>query len=305
MRIRARVIYDVDGWAYHNRALALRKYAPADFAVAIAPYPRRDDIDAALGDEPADVVLLLPAVRAETVRTAMRSRGWETKLVSAWSYPWPADLAALQRAQEHNDWVVFINRLSWARAGKPANSSTIWNGVDREVFRVTIPFERRRQKVLWVGSHVYRELKGYDSFIVPLWSELRARGIACEALLVDSRGSERRSPSEMCDWYNGGTVLVCASACEGTPNPVFEAAACGCTVVSTRVGNVMELVRDGENGFLAEQQVDALASAVQRSCADYPRLARRMQTDIAAWDWRRRSAEYFALFRKLLSDGNA
>src|SRR5262245_1885337 len=156
MRIRARVIYDVDGWAYHNRALALRKYAPADFDVAIAPYPRRADIDAALGDEPADVVLLLPAVRAETVRTAMRSRGWQAKLVSAWSYPWPADLAALQRAQEHSDWVVFTNRLSWARAGKPANSSTIWNGVDREVFRVTIPFERRRQKVLWVGARLSR-----------------------------------------------------------------------------------------------------------------------------------------------------
>jgi glycosyltransferase involved in cell wall biosynthesis len=305
MGIRVRVIYDIDGWAYHNRALALRKYAPEDFEVAIAPCPRRDDIDAALGDEPADVVLLLPAPRAEMVRNAMCRRGWRTKLVSAWSYPWPAELTALQRACEHSDWVLFINRVSWERAGQPANSSTILNGVDREEFRVTVPLERRRPKVVWVGSHVYRELKGYDSFIVPLWAELDQRGIDCEALLVDPRGSERRSPSEMRDWYNGGTVLVCASASEGTPNPAFEAAACGCTVVSTRVGNLPWLILDGENGFLVEREVGALSSAVIRACDDYPRLAHAMQHDIAAWDWRQRSKEYFALFRTLCDGGSA
>jgi hypothetical protein len=36
-----RVIYDVDGWAYHRRALALQRQAPDDLDVSIAPLRRR------------------------------------------------------------------------------------------------------------------------------------------------------------------------------------------------------------------------------------------------------------------------
>jgi hypothetical protein len=34
--IRVLVLYDVDGWAYHNRALALQKYSPEGFDIRIA-----------------------------------------------------------------------------------------------------------------------------------------------------------------------------------------------------------------------------------------------------------------------------
>jgi glycosyltransferase involved in cell wall biosynthesis len=109
----------------------------------------------------------------------------------------------------------------------------------------------------------------------------------------------------MADWYNTGTVLVCASATEGTPNPGLEAAACGCTVVSTPVGNMPELIRSGENGYLVERRVDALLEGVRTAVADYPRLARQMLADIQDWGWDRRSAAYFRLFRRLALGADA
>jgi hypothetical protein len=56
-----RIIYDVDGWAYHHQARAMQKYAPPDFEVSIAALElaARMRCRCALGDEPADVVFLL------------------------------------------------------------------------------------------------------------------------------------------------------------------------------------------------------------------------------------------------------
>ena len=178
-------------------------------------------------------------------------------------------------------------------------------GVDCDIFHVRTPIEGRRPKVLWVGSEIFRTLKGYDDYVVPLARELAARGIECEPLLVNSFDGPKRTLEEMAAWYNTGTVLVCASEAEGTPNPALEAAACGCTVVSTRVGNMPALIRDDENGYLVDRDVGALVDAVLRAVEHHARLARRMQADIGPWSWTHRSFEYYRMFRDVLdTDGD-
>jgi glycosyltransferase involved in cell wall biosynthesis len=60
------------------------------------------------------------------------------------------------------------------------------------------------------------------------------------------------------------------------PNALLEAMACGLPSVSTRVGGVKDLVRDGVNGLLAEpSDTESLASAIRRILAD-TESARRM-----------------------------
>ncbi len=200
---------------------------------------------------------------------------------------------------------IVNNRLAWEGLGRPARTVVCANGVDLDVFRVTRPIDERTPLVLWTGSQSQRDVKGYDDHVVPLARRLEALGIPTSLHLVDSRGPGIRSAHEMVDWYNRGTVLVCASTTEGTPNPALEAAACGCTVVSTPVGNMPELIRSGENGYLVERRVDALVDGVRAAVASYPRLARRMQADIQAWGWDRRSAEYFRVFRRVAQEVGA
>lgn len=297
-----RIIYDVEGWAYHHQAVALQKYAPSDFAVSIAPFKRVGTlaVEAALGDEPADVVFLLREFSTREVAEALRRRRWPSKLVVGWSCGFSRRLGEFYAMRHLADGWIFNNSECWIGSGRLPRTTAIANGVDLDTFAITRPPATRRPKVLWVGSELHRRLKGHDDLMVPLQAGLRARGIDCELLLVDSRGPQKRTPRQMAEWYNDGTVLVCASESEGTPNPALEAAACGCTVVSTRVGNMPELIRDDVNGYLVERNLDALAAGVARALGAYPRLSEAMQADIRTWHWADRSREHFAFFRDVL-----
>jgi glycosyltransferase involved in cell wall biosynthesis len=70
---------------------------------------------------------------------------------------------------------------------------------------------------------------------------------------------------ELARAYHALDVYVVTSRQEGGPKSVLEAMATGAPLVTTRVGQAQELVRDGENGLLADvDDVDALAAAVER-----------------------------------------
>ena len=296
-----RIIYDVEGWAYHARAVALRQHAPADFDVTIAALPRRGALEAALGGTAPDLILALSQYDVPAIRQALVERAWSAKLISAWNSGWPLQIPIFYRTYALADAVIINNRTAWERVGGLPRTYMLPNGVDLDRFRVINPLQRRRPRVLWTGSQLGRGRKGYDRFIVPLQQALHECGIDCELLLVDSYGDDKRSAAEMAAWYNTGTVLVCASEAEGTPNPALEAAACGCTVVSTPVGNMPELIRSGQNGYLVERESAALLAATRAACRDFLPLATEMQRDVRAWDWRSRSAGFYAAFREVLA----
>lgn len=296
-----RIIYDVDGWAFHNRALALQKYCPPDFAVSIASIQGASSLEAALGNKPVDIVFLMDRSKLLKIRSIIKERGWEPKIIANWSNGWPVRLPYFYHTHKHSDLVLINNRAYWEMAGELPGTYFLPNGVDLDIFRVTRPIAQREPRVLWVGSEKRRRLKGYDDLILPLGAKLAKLGIECDFHLVDSFGDEKLSPEEMAEWYNSGTILVVASETEGTPNPALEAAACGCTIVSTPVGNMPDLIRKGVNGYIVDRNVEALRRGVLSANAKYPKLAERMQRDIAKWSWESRSAIFFNLLRKFSS----
>ncbi|MCH7516467.1 MAG: glycosyltransferase, partial [Bacteroidetes bacterium] len=55
---------------------------------------------------------------------------------------------------------------------------------------------------------------------------------------------------KMVEFYHDVDVQLCTSFREGTHNPLFEAAACGKALISTKVGCAPDLISDSFNGFL-------------------------------------------------------
>jgi len=288
--------YDTEGWAYHRRCQALAKYCPSDFRVSFGRGSRHDRRD------PCHLALQLCYSHVRDLRKSYRQAGQSPLIVAGLNVGYTdRNMQWLAGAIRDANHVVINSREMYERAGRPAKCSWISNGVDREVFRMIAPIATRPRRVLWTGSVFHRKLKGYDEILIPLAKRLWRDGIECDFRLVDSHGGpSRRTAEEMAVWYQTGAVYVVASATEGTPNPALEAAACGCVICSTRVGNMPELVEDGINGRLVDRDPDAIYHALVECLDRYAEMQPRMEAAIAGWDWRIRAGEYWELFRRLV-----
>ncbi|WP_436762431.1 glycosyltransferase [Streptosporangium sp. V21-05] len=98
--------------------------------------------------------------------------------------------------------------------------------------------------------------------------------------------------------YAAADVVLLTSDNEGTPVTLVEAGMAGTPVVSTRVGSVAEVVRDGHTGLLSGLDPEELAAHTVRLLSD-PGLARRMGG--AGRDW---TAYAFSLDRLVADTEN-
>lgn len=92
---------------------------------------------------------------------------------------------------------------------------------------------------------------------------------------------------------------------EGIPAVLYEAGAFELPVVTTPVGAIESLVRDGENGFLvAPGDVDALADRLRRLAADHDlraRLGARLKRDVDSFHPDRAAEKLVAATRELIA----
>ena len=72
------------------------------------------------------------------------------------------------------------------------------------------------------------------------------------------------SEEQMIAEYMNAHVFVCPSAIENSPNSVGEAQLLGTPVVASYVGGTMDMVKDGETGFL--YRYEEISLLAQRVC---------------------------------------
>ena len=225
------------------------------------------------------------------------------ELEGAWRSPGLATFAELARA-------VFVNNRQLLEELGPLLSQPVYytpNGVDTEFFRPAVPpsplSPGRSLRVGWAGSLTNHGTghRGVHEFIAPAVAAVEGA-----ELRLAAREEKWRNREEMLDFYRSLDVYVCASRTDGTPNPCLEAAACGLPVVTTRVGNMPELIRDSENGFFVERDAADIAAKLRRLRDDpglRERLGRAARAIAEQWDWRHQAAWYDAMFREILGDG--
>jgi len=289
------IVYDVPGWAYHFRAKALMKYAPEDFSVTIS-----SSFKELLHKEDYHLVFFLPFSHVRQLRAYCHQTGKNPVIVTSFNIGWGYANDWLEQARAYSDVVIINNFQMWDKSGRLPNTCYLPNGVDRDIFRYEVPVQNRRPKLLWCGSEFHRKVKGYDDLLVPLKDRLETHGLQLDLRLVGSTGQIKYSRRQMAQWYNTGTIYLCASLAEGTPNTALEAAACGCTIVSTPVGNMPELIEHGVNGYIVKWDVDAFLTHALTAVEHQATLNQNMLRTIESWSWAERSRKFYNLFRKLI-----
>jgi glycosyltransferase involved in cell wall biosynthesis len=297
-------VVDRPGWAHDRKTDALARELSGSYRLVkrfhadVTP----DDVDS------ADLVLLyysLQLDRLPQLAEALQRRRAKLlvgicsqfELDGAYREPGLAMLKSLPRA-------VFANNLSLVRSFEPLLGRRVFhtpNGVDTTFFAPpAAPRAGSMLAVGWAGSLTNHgaDHRGVHDVIAPA---VEAAGDM--RLAIAAREDRWRGLAEMREFYHSIDVYVCASRSEGTPNPCLEAAASGLPIVTTRVGNMPELIEDGVNGFFADRDVGSIAEKL-RILRDDPDRRRRMgaaaRASAEAWDWRRQARAYDAMFREVL-----
>jgi len=269
------IVYDVDGWAFHRRALALQKYCPADAAVRLVK------VTDYRGPGDADIVLLLDYVCLGMIQGMTPAR---VPIVCTFS----ADARRRDRQWrytcEHADWIVCLSRERYEQRGDFDNCCCIANGVDFDDFGLTGTLLGRGQRTLWIGRDSPDDNKGLRAVLTPLREMAERAGFDCDFRAVGPQ--TRFSTARLREWYNG-CYVVCASRSEATANTVMEAAACGCVPVSTPVGTLTDWGKDGENCVLVkDRSPEAFLAGLLRARRERLRLAAGAMRAVARYDYR-------------------
>jgi len=182
------------------------------------------------------------------------------------------------------------------------------NGVDDAFFTPPVtrkPFDPANIRVGWVGKE--RGPKNFAVLDEALKTVAAEGGIEPRLIRVDKKfKTAPYTQEEMRDFYQDIDFYLCASWNEGTPNPGLESAACGVPVISTVVGNMRELITEGETGWFVEPTVESIAGRLRAlksvTPADYQRMSTAARQAIETdWSWRQRVGNFTAAYNALTS----
>jgi glycosyltransferase involved in cell wall biosynthesis len=162
------------------------------------------------------------------------------------------------------------------------------NGVDINFFTPSYKgFNPKNILIGWVGN-VDRKTKNYQEIVKPLAK--RTQDNVCIKTIKTSKSKPYIfNLREMRTFYNSLDFFLVSSNTEGTPNPALEAASCGLPLISTRVGNMPDLIVDRENGFFVNPVLSEFQKVIKKisliSCSEYYDLHNCMLERIKNWSW--------------------
>ncbi|MFW9803454.1 MAG: glycosyltransferase family 4 protein [Candidatus Thorarchaeota archaeon] len=143
------------------------------------------------------------------------------------------------------------------------------------------------QKAAWDGFEVRFRFVGQGSLrphLVALQQQLR---IYENSTSIEVLGP--RQHHEIPSILQEADILVLPSYWEGMPTVILESMAAGVPVISTRVGDIPRIIRNGEDGILISRSEKSFRSAIQLLLNDHG-LARRISNNA-----RHLVSKYFSL----------
>jgi glycosyltransferase involved in cell wall biosynthesis len=160
---------------------------------------------------------------------------------------------------------VIVRSRQMQQRLKSSNICIVPSGIDMDLFhpmpkescRKELGLPRDKRLILFAGA--LKTVKRFD-LIQQAVSLVQKQDSGAE-LIVATRQPHAKIPLYM----NACDTLILASVAEGSPNVIKEAMACNLPIVSTRVGDVAEMMRDLDGCYISESRPEDLADNLMRA----------------------------------------
>ena len=283
------LICDVRGWAWWNKSQYLKHYLHNEFNFdiinvigpgAINIDQNKYDLYFTYGFSYIDKVRRVPKNKKMTGVTAHRPESVIRPAMGKTNHVHANSIMLFEEIKKFNSNVHYVP-----------------NGVDEDLFRPVKSIDSSGQLVV---GHVGKKCKekGQSQIIQPAIEKSGASSY------VNTNDYRNKLPyCQMFKKYQDFDIFIVASDEDGTPNPALEAAACGRPIISNRIGNMPEFIKDGYNGFLVEKNINAYVDKI-RWCMEHKEEVIRMgmnarKTVLEGWTWKIQSEKYRKMFREV------
>lgn len=198
---------------------------------------------------------------------------------------------------------------------------TILNGVSFEKIGEISPFESRSKQFISVASLIHRKNhqaileastslidKGFTFTVTlvgtgPLYQEIEQQ---IKSLGLENVVSMLGERSDVFSLLNQHKVFLLPSFNEGNPLSVIEAMACGLAIIVTNVGGGVDVIKEGENGFIVDPyNTKTLISAMEKTLSTPLSLPSMSNNNILAskkYSIEETAVKYEAVYKNLLKD---
>jgi glycosyltransferase involved in cell wall biosynthesis len=295
------LIYDIEGWAYHNKSLAIKKYLNEYYDIDLLKYNKHaknsdyDKYDIIVTYTPGN---LPKNINLEKVICGVSSH---IKVDSK--------INRLQTIKYvfSNDYIIY-NQIK--NAFKYKNVYYTPNGVDCNFFK-TDKIKNLNNKneitIATVGSKKREEHKGKFR-VEKICENLNKLGynIKNSSLFVDVK-NEKLTPENMIDYYENIDIFLVSSVSEATPNTLLEAMSMGIPCVSNDTGMASLLIENDKTGYITDSydNLDLYEKYIIK-ILENPILYKNMSINslkkIKEYDWSKMSLFYKEMFDDFLKN---
>lgn len=291
-RIKVLICYDEEGWAWWYRANNIKTNISTSIDIDILK------IGSSFDYHKYDLVVLFEAYLYEQIANVPPEK------VIVGSSTLKTLYSAITRYSQLNFAGFLVNNLeSYNKVAHLNNVYCCQNGVSEVLFSFK-PNRSQEIAACWVGNNASMNNKGLD-IIREACQRAGVKLLALDQSENVYKGKVLTQEQVRDEVYHKASFYICASEMEGTPNPALESLACGLPVISTRVGNMPEIIVDGYNGYLVERNVAAIAEAIEKlKHADLVQLSQNARQSILnGWTWKQQTAKYEVMFRTIAAQG--
>ena len=116
--------------------------------------------------------------------------------------------------------------------------------------------EKELQNLLKIAAELKKEIPKIKVGIAGKGSEKGKLKSLINELFLQDNVELVGFVDDIAQFYNSGKIFVLTSSTEGLPRTVIEAMACGVPSVASNVGDMEDIIIDGENGFLVNKYDD-------------------------------------------------